>query len=127
MKRDMDLVREILIAVESRESAGQASDFLTIPGHDEREVAAHVQIMVDAGLVEAAIFDSQQEDDPLGAIVSRLTWKGHDFLENSRDSKLWAKAKSVLAEKGVGMTIDALMFALKDLAQRALRGELSFS
>ena len=50
MKRDMDLVREILLAIESFPFDGDAHEIL-IQGRSQDEVAYHLKLLCEAGLI----------------------------------------------------------------------------
>jgi len=52
MKRDLELVKQILLRVEEREHVEQN---FSIPGYDDKVVAYHVAIMEQAGLVDAIV------------------------------------------------------------------------
>jgi hypothetical protein len=116
MKRDMDLVREILLFVEQQipygENAPQVE--VVVSGHTEAEIDYHVGLLQEAGLLDA--IDTREGQ---GWIVNRLTWSGHEFLDASRSSKLWEEAKSIFRRKSIGMTFDGLKLALGKLAARA--------
>ena len=51
MKRNMELVRKILFALEERTSTVGGS--LMVEGHSREEVAYHCNLLFDAGLVRA--------------------------------------------------------------------------
>jgi hypothetical protein len=36
----------------------------------------------------------------------RLTWEGHEFLDNVKDQPRWVKIKSLLADKGGNFSFD---------------------
>ncbi|MCF6156804.1 MAG: DUF2513 domain-containing protein [Candidatus Brocadia sp.] len=52
MKRDMDLVRQILLAIEAHKDMKQKIK-LEIEGYSEEQIMYHVKILADAGLIEA--------------------------------------------------------------------------
>jgi hypothetical protein len=104
MKRDMDLIREILLY---RESDGDHK----IPNdYNDEQIAYHVQLLIDEGLVEGNVIWQHlgERQVPSGYFITRLTMSGHDFLDASRENKVWEKAKGTFKEKGVGWTIDVL-------------------
>ena len=80
MKRDMELVHEILLEVESWDpgSPGKTIAFKRRP-YDE--VKGHVLLLLDAGLIEL-----QPNVDRDLLIVSRLTWAGHELLKATRSA-----------------------------------------
>jgi Hypothetical protein (DUF2513) len=53
MKRDMDLVRQILLQVQAKDEEELGQKPLEIDGYDLATVARHVEIMQEAGLVDA--------------------------------------------------------------------------
>ena len=106
MKRDMDLVREILLKLEDGSVKGrQWLQHGVIEGEPNVKVWHHVKIMDEVGLIEA------ERRTPLGVemwIPTDITWHGHDFLEAARNSNTWEKVKQIAMEKGVQATIELI-------------------
>ena len=98
MKRDMDLVRKILLHVEENED-GHIS--LDIPDHSRDEIYRHVELMKDKDLVEAVIVPAGDGagHEILACEVMRLTWAGHDFLDAARSDTVWEQAKKLCLDK----------------------------
>jgi hypothetical protein len=118
MKRDFDLVREILLRVEEDERAtGPAWINLSIAGRDHVEVSHHVQLLDEAGLLEAKNLTGLNnfEWQPI-----RLTWAGHEFLDAARDEERWEKAKDLTIKKAGNLSFEVLRFYLIEI----LRGTL---
>ena len=86
MKRDMDLVREILLAVEE-EPSYRSKINLEIAGHSREEVSYHVLLLAEANLIEAEVSARQAAEHK----PKRLTWEGHEFLEAIRQETRWKK------------------------------------
>ncbi len=112
MKRDMDLVRNILLAIEA-DPTGYPPEELEIEGYTKDQIGYHMLIMIEAGLLEG------QEVTPMGAscpvgIPTRMTWHGHEFLDACRDVTRWNKAKAIVAKIG-GATIEVFKQILIDL------------
>jgi hypothetical protein len=107
MKRDMDLVRKIMIAVEEGDPAGLRRRPMSVEGYEPAIVAGHVKIMHQAGLVEAFISEPDGQP-PRVAMVYGLTWGGHEWLEVTRSETIWAKTKQWAAEKGGGASFEVL-------------------
>jgi len=78
-----------------------------------------IQLMIDAGLVEG-ITRRDQDGKYTGAVVSRLTWAGHDFLQSVRNDALWNKAKNQVMKSGASWTFDIL----KEWAKHELKQKL---
>jgi hypothetical protein len=104
LKRDMDLVRQILLAVEGRPLEEDEVD-ITIDGYTTNQINYHLVILMDAGLIKAK-YAQNLRDDYMWLDI-RLTWEGHEFLDAARDNKRWEKAKGVLAQAG-GFALDVM-------------------
>lgn len=94
VKRDMDLIREILLKIEddptlngSTFKAFEASDF---EGRSQEEITYHVDL-----LFEADFIFGMPHANPLPAI-SRLKWKGHEFIGTIKDPEVWQSVKARL-------------------------------
>jgi hypothetical protein len=68
------------------------------PGYDDKTVACHVELLQEAGFIEAAVARSSREGCAVIADVDRLTWEGHDFLDSIRSDTIWSKTKAQLAQ-----------------------------
>ena len=90
MKRDLDLIRRILLDIETPDAgASHHAGFghLTQDGLDPEAIQYHVQLMHDAGLIVA------DEMVPGQWWPERITWAGHEFLDLARDDTRWERAK----------------------------------
>ncbi len=111
MKRDMDLCRRIMLAVENETGVEDAP---------ERPVLAyHVALLQEAGLLDA-IIQKDSKGNPANFHVKRLTWEGHEFLEASKDPTIWEKAKSSIIKPGASWTFGLLAEYLKAEAKKHL-------
>ena len=119
MKRDMDLVRKILLHVEENED-GNIS--LAIPGYSQDEIYRHVELMKDKDLVDAAIVlaGDGAGHEILTCEVRRLTGAGHDFLDAVRSDTVWEQVKKLCLERTGGLTIELLMECLIRLGKQTL-------
>ncbi len=110
MKRDDDLLREMLIKFE-----GQEDWLILMPqtlgmSEQDRVRYGHLNLLCDAGM---AI--------PVGAGTFRLTNAGHDYLEAVRDKGVWEKTKNAVAETGGSATLEIF----KQLATGFVKKKLS--
>lgn len=102
MKRDLDLVRSILIYVEKAEDEVDAEDLVT-DGWPFETVAYHIRLMAHHGFVDLSDDTRDMNGEMLSLTVSGLTWDGQDYLDAIRDPKVWAKVKKTVKET-VGST-----------------------
>jgi hypothetical protein len=117
MKRDLDLVRAILLDVEAR---GTPLDLIDpeVEGYNALQVSYHVMLLEDSGLIRA------MDRTAIGIFrwsAGALTWRGHELVEYIRDDALWESAKSeVLVAAGDGLPFDVLVDRLRELISRRL-------
>lgn len=81
MKRDMELVRRILLAMDAQPH-GFATAPIVIPGYDQETVGHHVWLMADGGLITAAEMTVVGDPSPTSAPLA-ITWKGRAFLDGA--------------------------------------------
>lgn len=98
MKRDMELVRAILLYIEHSDS-GVVSEVSKLEGYDDNIVAYHVNMLVEAALLAGIEYSGHGRSFPNWAEV-RLTWAGHEFLDAARHDSVWKKFLKQVAEKG---------------------------
>jgi hypothetical protein len=123
MKREMDLIRQILQSAEALEFVdGEPYERYWARTPNE---AYQIALMNDAGLVDAHI--DTANGIPSGASITRLTWAGHDFLDSSRDSKIWKMAKEHVIKPGASWTFSLLSEWLKQQARQGVFGASSSS
>jgi hypothetical protein len=105
MKREMELVRKILLETEASDNSPIEWIELNIEGYKPEFVSYHVKIMVAAGLIEAEDLTTigNFEWQP-----KSLTWQGHEFLDAVRNETVWAKTKEVVKSKGGSVAFEVL-------------------
>jgi len=118
LKRDMDLVRDLLLQIEEFDQGLGGDVEIEAAGHEPQVVAEHLRLLIEARLIEGdTVPDDQYAFDHIVPI--RLTWSGHDFLESVRDPEIWKKTKEgALSAKG--FTLDLL----QDLAKGFLKKQI---
>ncbi len=97
MKRDMDLIRVMLLAAES-DSSGYASK-IEIPDYTEEQINYHAFLLGEAGLAKVSSITTNYSKGP-EAMVINLTWAGHEFLDSARDNTIWNQAKDKIGKIG---------------------------
>ncbi len=91
MKRDMDLVRHLLLRIEDAELFEQP-DF-EMGDYDVQDIDYNLDLIIQAGLVNG---EGNWSAGPTYNVAIRgLTWEGHDFLDAVRSDSIWHKAKEV--------------------------------
>lgn len=110
MKRDMDIVRDILRNV-AESNGGVSASTLSSKARPAELIAYHFEIMDEAGLIHATIkrgFGGQY----IAATADSLTWSGNDFLSSISNENVWTEVK-----RKIGKTLgDASITTVKTLA-----------
>jgi hypothetical protein len=112
MKRDADLVRQILLKIEASSPDDNLSE-LSVEGYSPEQVTYHLTLLQEAGLI-AAVDISGYEGEAW--IPTRLTWHGHEFLDAARDEKRWRKVKLAMSKTG-GVVVSVAEQLLIDLVK----------
>ena len=117
MKRDMDLIRQLLSELERDEAVRIPVVALTA---DEENVKwGHLKLMEDDGLIEFYVptgkvhrrgYESKLR---LGPTTVRMTSRGHAFLDGTRAPDRWESVKGSLKKAGITLTVEAILWYIK--------------
>ena len=99
MKRDMELVRLVLLRVEAA-TLGAMPD-LEIDGYAEQDIDYNLYQLIQEGLVDGS--GAWSLGGTYSASIRGLTWPGHEFLDAVRDDSVWSKAKRMAQGKELGL------------------------
>jgi hypothetical protein len=107
MKRDLDLIRKILLTIEGAPKSKESNAVEELESeHDYDILQYHLSLLLEAGLINA--IDMSSGNQPYGSyIVQKLTWSGHEFLDTARNDTRWEKAKEA-TKKIAGISFDVL-------------------
>ena|ERR1035437_490631 len=114
VKRDMNLIRLLLIQVESEEGE-QGPD---LSGYTKEQIIYHGALLVEAGLVHGTVVDALS--GLAGVQMIRLTWEGHEFLDAARNEALWKKVAAASLKIGGGLTLPLAKALLAKYAKELL-------
>ena len=108
MKRDMELIRKLLIQIEEKYvDVWLDPSEVAIESYDFETIAYHCSILHDAGFVYD--YKGQYANNRLHFFaVSRLTWEGHEFLDKIRSDTVWNRTKSIMVKEGLPFAIDVI-------------------
>lgn len=122
MKRDMELMRGILLALEALPENEYIPNPFMVEGHTANKVAHHVHLMGEAGLLEVADCTYFSDAVPK-AMPLHITWKGHEFIDTVRSQEVWSKTKEALKDAGGGSLAFMLEFG-KTVAEGYVKKKL---
>jgi Hypothetical protein (DUF2513) len=123
MKREMDLIRKLLLKLEAFPMGhvssvvliGGIDSELAIDGATPNDVDYHLALLQERELIDSP--GSRSMDGRIS--FRRLTWEGHDFLDSVRDDEIWRKTK-LGAQQAGGWTFDLI----KDLAKGFIKTQI---
>lgn len=121
MKRDMELIRKILFAIEDKYvDTWLSSSEIPIDGYDMKTIGYHCAILHDAGLISD--YKNQYGDDGLLHFgVGRLTWDGHELLDKIKSDTVWNKTKDTIKKKGIPFVLDAVKEIATDITKAMIQ------
>ena len=111
MTRDIELIRLILL----REEKGAA--LVDLSGYDAAAIAYNSMLAIEAGLARGQIYHEGGSPTAI-PVVSGITWAGHDFLDATRDSRIWKKVR--VRALALGTSWDLLREYIDDQARQRL-------
>ncbi|MCO5108422.1 MAG: DUF2513 domain-containing protein [Burkholderiaceae bacterium] len=116
MKRDWDVIRQVLLEVEQLTEAQRHAHGYGIGGRggdaDPTKIE-HALLLWRSGFIDA--INATTNSGP--AIISpALTWQGHELLDTIRSKPVWDRIKATAKDKGVELTFDVV----KTLGRAAL-------
>lgn len=107
MKLNYDCVRSVLLTVEKSKTIDEELNlnpltvetiFEQLPKYEDNEILYTIEKLKEAGYINAALqFAAGHFID--GA-VSGITYSGHEYLDNIRESEVWRKVKAMLKNAG---------------------------
>ena len=123
MKRDLNLVREILLKLEPLPAhfdepvtltVGQGP--LAIDGRSPDEIGYHLRVMAQGDLIRRGEINKGTMSFPYYG----LTWEGHEILDDVRDPEIWRKTKE--RAKAVGSVGLGFLWEIAKLEVRTKLG-----
>lgn len=111
MKREMDLIRAVVLAAESGNPNG------SITGYTDEQVRYHRALAIEANLLKGRVHkpSTYLTDIPDDVVILGITYDGHDFIDAIREDSKWDQVKQLLLEAGKQITIETIKYAVKQL------------
>lgn len=127
MKRDLDLIRTILLRLESMDvAAGHyvpvGPNELKIDGYSGEQVAYHIQLLKSGGFIR----ELGSKPSRYGLNYSGLSWEGHEFLDSVRDDKVWRDTRNAVNAIG-GFTFRLVTDVAREVLTAKLKGAIGLS
>lgn len=106
MKRDIELLRKILFAIEEQYEAGSGMLIgIELAGYDMVTIAEHCDLLYQQGLI--GVYKPVRGGDTIQIFqVGNLTNSGYDYLELIRNEDVWSKTKKEIEERKLPKSIE---------------------
>lgn len=119
MKRNLDLIRHILLVTESSDTGYLSANTYVTDEYSYLKIYYHISLLMDNEFLivnEVAPVCGLRPE----YVVVRLTSKGHDFLESVRDDNIFNKTKNKIASIAGTTTLEIV----KDIAINLIKTQL---
>jgi hypothetical protein len=121
MKRDWDIIRDVLLALEASPTPKTFLRPVDLPQHDQQAVGYNMWLLEGAGFVQGKFLWSSSGDGKINsAIVLTMTNAGHELLNTIRNETAWSKIKDTFKTKGLDMTFDLVLTVGKRVMEAML-------
>lgn len=110
MKMDIELIRKILLAAESGNTNG------SIDGHSNDILKRHRMLAIEKGLLDGVVLNPHKSEIPPDVQVNKLTFDGHQFLNDIRNETRWNKLKRIIADTGQQVSIEYIKQVLSNMS-----------
>ena len=108
----MNLIRQLLLDLENDNSVDPL-------GYDEQNIAYHKALLVESGLAHGDVHTVVSGE--ILALVTRLTWEGHEFLDAARDETGWRRVTQVIGETVGTVSLSLLQKLLNQWAAQQFK------
>jgi hypothetical protein len=116
MKRDLELIRNILLDIEANPPGQEITGF-TYDGKENAEILEHVELLLDANYIEGKVIHDAG-GHPRACWVRRMTWIGQEFLAKAKNDTVWKKVMAQANDKGMSASMSVINGLLEAAAKK---------
>ncbi|CAN0562043.1 unnamed protein product [Ectocarpus sp. 12 AP-2014] len=116
----MDLVRKMLLEAEKSDERYFDIGTWDWTDHDMRDTELvtklddaevfHLDLLEQGGLIQKSICEHSDVQ------MWETTWQGYEFLDAVRSNSIWSKLKNEAEKRGIGVTVQFALRAVKEAA-----------
>lgn len=120
MRRDLDLIRNMLLAIEAApldyyvfyvETLAEA-----VYESDLQKVSYHIALLIDCNYIDCDKLGNVGKYTDYG--IKRITSQGHDYLDTVRSSQIWEHTKKALSKVGGTIALEIVKaLAIKEASR----------
>ena len=119
MKLKPELVRSLLLYLEDNLGYSEPlySGNITIDDYSKDDICYTIKLLKDGDYIEATAIPS---DNYVEYLVSSITWKGHELLDNIRDKNVFKKVIAKISNSFVSVSIPIIQSVAADFIKSKL-------
>lgn len=107
MQRNWDLIREILLYIETLPDFDTPVLAKNFVGYDDETVNYHLWLLIQSGLIVGACTGNTPKKG-LFCKATCLTWQGHEFLDSIKQDSTWHKIKTMTKEQSLSLSFEVI-------------------
>lgn len=122
MKRDMGLIRDLMLRLEALDFPRNAvltlsgsDEELAVDGYSQDQISYHLVLIREAGFLQDANYSAVRG----GISFKAFSWEGHDFLDSVRDPDVWERTQSTMKKAG-GFSFDLVKAMAKGFLKKKI-------
>lgn len=113
MKKDLNLVKHMLLDLQAQHDGETRANPIAWDQFDTKDIAGHTEWMTNAGLVKIKKDQDASKPNNVSTIPIKITPLGTEFVNYSKNDKVWEAVKSQVASKKVPFVLEQIKEALK--------------
>ena len=129
MKLNMDIVKKVLEYIEENQKKDQpvVAQAIRIKECDPEDIYYAIRLLDGAGYLLCYAGEQYRKEflpskDMNHVYIQRLTWKGHEFLADTKEPAVWDRAKHVAGH----FSLKVFSKILREVAVQYARSQLGF-
>lgn len=108
MKRNMDLIRALLLEIETWPPGARIpSTKIVIEPYTEEQIRYHADLLHTSGLISGVVA-VHMASGQRPTIVGHLTWHGHEFIDAARSDAVWLASMERASRTGGSLSMELL-------------------
>ena len=116
MKRDLELIRQLMLAIELKDTRFSAES-IEIDGYDLSQINYHLQLLVEAELAVGKVLNYLGSERAT-IVIEKLSWEGCNFLDDARNESVWQRTMEIVKDKGGSVSVGVLIQLLASVAKQ---------
>ncbi|MGR6872264.1 DUF2513 domain-containing protein [Pseudomonas sp. HK3] len=106
MKRDWNIIRDILLKIESNPADGRPLEVADFSSDLKFEYSKHVEMLLEFKLISGKLVF--QLNPPNYYVITGMTWEGYELLDTIKSDTVWEKTKSIISSAGISVGLQLL-------------------